>query len=244
MQSIYEILKSFLETGNLFSSVAAILIAYLGGVLSSFTPCIYPMIPITVGFVGGTAQRNIKNSWILSSIYVLGMAFIYSILGLIASMTGKIFGSMTNTPTWYLALGIIMTLSALWMMEVIQFDPQILFAKFSKKNQSPLQKHENQGKLGAFILGLSSGFIAAPCTTPVLTTILSYIATRGSIVLGTLMMFSFAMGLGTILVIIGTFAGALKILPKSGKWMQTIKIASGILILGLAEYFIYKAGKL
>jgi thiol:disulfide interchange protein DsbD len=98
--------------------------------------------------------------------------------------------------------------------------------------------------LGAFVLGATSGFIAAPCTTPVLTTILSYIASSKSVVFGGLLMFSFACGLGTILVVVGTFTGAMKILPRSGKWLQNIKLASGLLILALAEYFVFKAGTL
>ncbi|MBI3558395.1 MAG: sulfite exporter TauE/SafE family protein [Deltaproteobacteria bacterium] len=249
MDSIFSELKSALQADTLISSLAALVFAYLGGIVSSFTPCIYPMIPITMGFIGGASERSVRTGWILSSFYVLGMASIYTVLGIIASASGKIFGTMTNTPGWYLALGGIMIVSSLWMMDVIKFDPQIwiegiMRARRLKKGGLPTAEHNEASILGAFILGASSGFIAAPCTTPVLTTILSYIATTKSVVFGGALMFSFALGLGTILVVVGTFTGAMKLMPKSGKWLSWVKMTSGLLILGLAEYFVFKAGTL
>ncbi len=249
MDSIFSELKSALQSHTLLSSLAALVFAYLGGILSSFTPCIYPMIPITMGFIGGASERSVKTGWILSSFYVLGMASIYTVLGIIASASGKIFGTMTNTPAWYLSLGGIMVVSSLWMMDVIKFDPNVwienfLRARRHKKGHALTTDHNEASIVGAFILGASSGIIAAPCTTPVLTTILSYIATTKSVAFGGALMFSFALGLGTILVVVGTFTGAMKILPKSGKWLSWVKLSSGLLILGLAEYFVFKAGTL
>ncbi len=243
MNDIFTHLKDALAAGSLLSIFGAIALCYIGGIVSSFTPCIYPMIPITIGLIGGSPERSVKDGWVLSSLYVLGMSLIYAILGIVAALSGRIFGSMTNSPAWYIGLGVVLTLSALWMMDVIKFDPNVLLHKFSRKkhHHNPNEPQEAT-KLGAFILGASSGFIAAPCTTPVLTTVLSYIATEKSIVLGAMMMFSFALGLGTILVVIGTFTGAVKILPKSGKWLVTMKLFSGYLILALAGYFIFKAG--
>jgi cytochrome c-type biogenesis protein len=251
MESIFSELQQTLQAGTLLSSITALVLAYLGGIISSFTPCIYPMIPITIGFIGGTAQRSVLSGWILSSFYVLGMAAVYTVLGLIAAASGKIFGTITNTPGWYIGLSVIMTLSSLWMMGVIKLDPNVLVARFlhSKpkhgKDTVAGVVERNEGTiLGAFVLGASSGFIASPCTTPALTAILSYIANEKSLVFGSLLMFFFALGLGTILVVIGTFAGALKIMPRSGKWLETIKLVSGLLILALGEYFVFKAGTL
>jgi thiol:disulfide interchange protein DsbD len=251
LESIFSNLKTALEAGTILSSIGALALAYLGGVLSSLTPCTYPMIPITIGFIGGTSQKSVKTGWVLSSFYVLGMAAVYTVLGMIASLSGKIFGTMTNSPVWYLLLGGIMLLSALWMFDVIKLDPNVLVAKFLHT-----QRHHKTGTvagivernegtiLGAFVLGITSGFIASPCTTPVLTTILSFIAYEKSVVFGALLMFFFALGLGTLLVVVGTFTGAMKLLPKSGVWMNRIKLFSGILILALAEYFVFKAGTL
>jgi thiol:disulfide interchange protein DsbD len=233
--------------------IAAIIFAYLGGILSSLTPCIYPMIPITVSVVGGAGP--LKRSWnevlLRGLAYVSGMTVIYSFLGVVAGLTGRVFGSFTNTNAWYLGLGLIMTVAALIMLDIIPFDPQIWWenAKRSfqhKRGKSALPKNDFIEKevtvLSAFILGASSGFIAAPCTTPVLTSILAFIAKTQSVGLGFALMFSFSLGLGTLLLIIATFAGALQVLPKSGKWMKTIKTASGLILLVFAEYLIYRAG--
>lgn len=254
MENIFEALKASLASGTGASYLGAPVLCYFGGILSSFTPCIYPMIPITVGFVGGASEQSVRNGLALSSLYVLGMSLVYTVLGIFASLTGRIFGAMTNSTGWYLALGFIMVVSALWMMDVIEFDPNVWISRFMSRktrgarhapHHSPLHSPPHSPRstrMGALILGASSGFIAAPCTTPVLTTILSYIATQQSVVLGALLMFTFALGLGTILVVIGTFTGAVKILPKSGKWMQTVKLVSGVLILALGQYYVFKAG--
>lgn len=251
MEAIFSQLKTALEAGTLTASLGALVLAYFGGVLSSFTPCIYPMIPITMGYIGGTAERSVKTGLVLSTFYVLGMAAVYTLLGIVASVSGKIFGTFTNTPGWYMALGVIMSLSALWMLGVIKLDPNVLMSKFMHtRNKHKPQTvtgivERNEGTiLGAFVLGASSGFIASPCTTPVLTTILSFIAAEQSIVFGGLLMFFFALGLGTILVVIGTFTGAMKLLPKSGGWLDHVKLISGLLILALSQYFMFKAGTL
>jgi cytochrome c-type biogenesis protein len=251
MESLFAELKVALEAGTVSSYFGALLLAYFGGVLSSFTPCVYPMIPITMGFIGGTAERSVKAGWVLSSFYVLGMAVVYTVLGIAASISGKIFGTFTNTPIWYLTLGLIMSVSALWMLGVIKLDPNVIVARFlhtrakHKQNTVTGVVERNEGSiLGAFVLGASSGFIASPCTTPILTTILSYIANEKSIIFGGLLMFTFALGLGTILVAIGTFTGAMKLLPRSGKWLDGVKLVSGLLILGLSQYFVFKAGSL
>jgi thiol:disulfide interchange protein DsbD len=216
------------------------------------------MIPITIGFIGGANERSIKTGWVLSSFYVFGMAAVYAALGLVASLSGKIFGSLTNTPGWYLFIAAIMALCSLWMFDIIKFDPNVWLARHRRRRQHakphPGQKSPAEATrqnppaeatvLEAFLLGATSGFIAAPCTTPILTTILSYIATQKSIVFGTLLMYFFAIGMGTVLVIIGTFTGAVKLLPKSGRWLQIVKICSGLLILALSGYFLYKAGTL
>lgn len=246
---LFQHMQLALESGGLVSFALAVVLAYFGGILSSFTPCIYPMIPITMGFIGGAAQRSWKSGWLLSSFYVLGMACVYAVLGVLASLTGRIFGTMTNSVGWYLTLGVIMVLCALWMFDVIKFDPNVWLEKARRKKPH----HGGHGHgvpadessiFSAFVLGASSGFIAAPCTTPVLTTILGFIATQRSVGLGTVLMFSFAMGLGTILVAVGTFTGMLKALPRSGKWLVFMKNLSGALILGLGLYYVFKAGGL
>ncbi|MGE0614007.1 MAG: cytochrome c biogenesis protein CcdA [Bacteriovoracia bacterium] len=260
MESITDFLSQMLsgQSGADLSAaqwVTALAICYLGGILASLTPCIYPMIPITVSVVGGmgrqaTGRRRWREFGINILVYISGMAVVYAFMGVAAGLTGKVFGSITNTSGWYLGLGIVMALAALMMMDVIQFDPQRLWESFKRKfggGKTSAAAHQSGEQkttlLGAFALGASSGFIAAPCTTPVLTAVLAYIAKTQSIGMGFFMMIAFSLGLGTILILIATFAGALKMLPRSGNWMNHIKKLSGILLLAFAGYLVYMAGQ-
>ncbi|MBS1960348.1 MAG: sulfite exporter TauE/SafE family protein [Bdellovibrionales bacterium] len=251
MDQLANTLENLLKSGSIGGAFLALALAYFGGILSSLTPCIYPMIPITVGVVGGVRgsheERTTRSVLIRGLAYVLGMAIVYSFLGVLAGITGQVFGSFTNTSTWYLILGAIMTFAALMMMDVIPFDPQAMMEKvrrsFGVKPGNADLNEKEATIAGAFLLGASSGFIAAPCTTPVLTAILGFIAQSKSIVLGLGLMMFFALGLGTILMVIATFAGSIQKLPRAGAWMTRIKIFSGIIILLFAEYLFYKAGK-
>jgi thiol:disulfide interchange protein DsbD len=234
--------------------LAALGTAYAGGILASLTPCVYPMIPITVSVVGGMGHmkpgesHRLREVWIRGIAYVAGMTVVYSFLGVLAGLTGKVFGSFTNTPQWYLGLGFVMTLAALMMLDVIPFDPQAWIEQIKRNLGMKHKIHAHHEKevtlLGAFGLGASSGLVAAPCTTPVLTSILAYIAKTQSIGLGLGLMFFFSLGLGTLLLVIAGFAGAMAVLPRSGQWMKTIKTLSGLLLLAFAQYLIYRAGAL
>lgn len=252
MNELANRIENLLSSGSVLGAVLALALAYFGGILSSLTPCIYPMIPITVGVVGGlqnnAEERNTRAILTRGLAYVLGMALIYSFLGVLAGLTGQVFGSLTNTSTWYIALGALMTVAALMMMDILPIDPQAILERLKRKmglaSSSKLNNDKEATILGAFILGASSGFIAAPCTTPVLTAILGYIAQTQSVIMGLGLMLFFAFGLGTILILIATFAGTLQKLPRAGHWMNKVKVGSGILILIFAEYLIYKAGKI
>jgi len=251
MDQLASSLENLLKAGSLSGALLALGLAYVGGVLSSLTPCIYPMIPITIGVVGGiqthSEGRNKRGILTRGIAYVFGMALIYAFLGVAAGITGQVFGSFTNTSGWYLGLAIIMTASSLMMMDVLPFDPQAWLDRIKRAMGLSKSSHANTEQeatiIGAFALGASSGFIAAPCTTPVLTAILGFIAQTQSVIFGLGLMIFFALGLGTILLAIAAFAGSLQKLPKAGMWMNKIKIGSGILILLFAEYLIYKAGK-
>lgn len=253
---------SFLPSGSLsldgssitlWQTLIAIGIAYLGGILASLTPCVYPMIPITLGVVGGIgpSKKSGMETFLAGISYLTGMTVVYSFLGVIAGLSGHVFGSFTNGTGWFLALGAILTLSSLIMLDIIPFDPLTWWetAKHTLRHRRGPQAHptpkarEELSLLGAFFLGASSGLIAAPCTTPVLTSILAYIAKTQSVILGFFLMFAFSLGMGTILLLITVFAGAIRILPRSGQWMKTVKTLSGILLLAFAEYLIFRAGR-
>jgi cytochrome c-type biogenesis protein len=250
MHSLSELIEAFLSPSSfgLINLLAAIGVAYLGGILSSLTPCIYPMIPITIGVIGGidSTSRSWKSLVLKTFSYVLGMTAVYSFLGVGAGLTGKVFGSFTNTTVWYFGLGLFMNLAALVMLDVIPLDLSALFSKLTNAgNSNKNQATPDQSTFAAALLmGATSGTIAAPCTTPVLAAILGYIAHTKSIGVGLALMLAFSLGLSTILLVIAFFAGSIRRLPRAGSWLKPVKIMSGLLLLAFAEYLIFKAGKM
>ena len=223
-------ISSYLAAG----SILAYGVAFLSGVVTSFTPCVYPLIPITMAYVSGR-RKGKRGSFLLSLIYVLGMAVTYSALGMFAALTGKMFGGITVNPWVYLIVANIFILFSLHMMGVYTIKiPQIQIRGPGTQG----------GAIGAFFLGLTSGFVAAPCTAPVLGALLAYVATTQNVLFGGSLLFVFSLGLGTLLVLVGTFSGMLSSLPKSGAWMITVEKIFGLILLLVAEYFILQAGKL
>ena len=215
----------------------AILVAYLGGVLASFTPCVYPVIPITVAYIGARSSSSRTKGFLLSIVYVLGMAAVYTALGGFTALTGKLFGQIQTNPWIYLIVANICILMGLSMLGVFMVSipmPQFLTG-FRPEGESG-------GFVGSFLVGAVSGLIIGPCTTPVLAVLLSLIAARQSAVFGMSLMFVFALGMGTLLVIVGTFSSFLSSIPKSGLWMTRINKIFGWILIGMGEYFLLKAG--
>lgn len=210
----------------------AFVLAFVAGILASLTPCVYPVIPITVTFIASRAKSHFHAA-MLSVIYVLGMAVTYAALGVFAALTGKVFGKITMTPEVYFTVGAILFLFALIQMEWIRIPTPRFLSKLSR-----------DGVIGsgpdAFVMGVTSGFIIAPCTVPLLGAILTFIAARQSLVYGGLMMFCFALGLGLLLLFLGVFTGLVKTLPKSGRWLLFIEKGTAALFFILAGYFIYR----
>lgn len=216
------------------SIAMALLAAFLGGILASFTPCVYPMVPITAGYVG---SRNLGGSklkgFALSFFYVLGVAVTYATLGMIAALSGSFFGEVSTNPWAYFIVANIIILLGLGMLEV-----------FTIPTFAPKATPQLGGLLGVFLLGIASGFVAGPCTAPVMGVLLAYVATTGNTFLGASLLFAFALGMGLLLMIVGTFSGVLASLPRSGEWMVKIKKLLGIFMIGLGEYFLIKMGQL
>lgn len=232
-----------LSFGQMFWGILG---AFFGGILASLTPCVYPMIPITVSVVGGFQSSNPERRFSVvakqCAIYVSGMALVYSLLGVFAGITGRIFGTLTNNSTWYLIVGVILTFSSLLMFEVFRFDPMAWIERWKRKKPGHPAHPKKQTWIGVFGLGATSGLVAAPCTTPILTAILAFIANSKSVFQGMMLMISFSLGLSVLLLAVGLFAGTLKLLPKSGSWLTTLKVASGLILLGFAQYLFYLAG--
>ena len=232
MEEILSQLNTYLQGAPLLALPAA----YLAGVLTSFTPCIYPLIPITIGIIGAKSSQTRKRGFLLSLVYVLGLSLVYAALGAIAALSGMFFGQISTSMWAYLIVGNLFLLFGLSMLDVFSLE----FTFLQKWNPSA----KGSGVLTAFTFGGISALIAGPCTTPVLGTLLAFVASRQNVVLGFSMLFLFAFGMGSLLIIVGTFTGLLSTIPRSGAWMITIKKAFGFLMIGLGEYFILKAGQL
>ncbi len=217
-------------------SIVTFVVIFLGGVATSFTPCVYPLIPIIAGVVGSSQDKSRLKSFVLSVSYVLGMAITFSVLGIVAAMTGKLFGQLQSSPIAHLIVGNVIILFALALLDIIPL-PAFMLAK---AGAGKVVKGGNV--FSVFIMGLVSGFVAAPCTAAVMGALLAYTATTQNPVLGFSFLFVFALGLGTLLIIIGTFTGVLTALPKSEKLMKTVQKVFALLMILLGEYFIFKAG--
>jgi thiol:disulfide interchange protein DsbD len=210
-------------------------LAFLGGLATSFTPCVYPILPITVTFIGARGVESRTQAFTLSVLYALGIAATYTTLGVFAALSGKVFGSVTQTGFVYLAVGNIILLFGLSMLEVFELPlPAFLSAGGTSK--------AGRGYWGAFAIGVTSGLVVGPCTAPVLATILTYVATQGSVLLGGTMLFLFAMGMCALVVAAGTFSGVLASLPKSGQWLERIKKGFGWVMIAVGEFFVFRAG--
>jgi cytochrome c-type biogenesis protein len=206
------------------------LLAFAGGVVISFTPCVYPLIPVSAGYIGLNTANSRFKSFALSLVYVTGIAVTYSILGLIASLTGQIFGRISSHPLTYIIVGLAIIFFGLSMLDMFTI-PLPAAIK--------LPKLKKQDYFSTFALGLASGLVIGPCITPALAAILTILATKKNVLYGMTLLFSFAYGMGLILILVGTFGGMLTGLPKLGRWMVYAKRLGALVILLTGAYFIY-----
>jgi thiol:disulfide interchange protein DsbD len=220
----------------------AVPLLFAAGVLTSLTPCIYPMIPITAAIVGGqTAGGAPAARWrplLLSLTYALGLAVVYSALGLFAGLTGTLFGTISTNPWLYFAMANLLVIAALAMLDVL---PVALPA-------SLIQRASTAGTggrfTGALVMGAMSGLVAAPCSAPVMAAVLTWVTTTKSAWLGFAYLFAFSLGMCALLVAVGVSSGALSRLPRAGIWMVRIKRIFAFVMLGVAEYYLIKMGQL
>jgi len=217
--------------------LAAIPTLFAAGVLTSLTPCVYPMIPITAGILGGAgaAKRSRRQTLVHTLLYVTGLALVYATLGLIAGVTGSLFGTISSNPWAYFTFGNLLLLAALAMLDVIPVAaPARLLAWASQLG--------GQSAWGVFLLGATSGLVAAPCGAPAFAAVLTWVGTTQSGVLGFLYLFVFSLGMTALLVAVGLSAGTLSALPRSGAWMKWTKVVAGVVMLAMAEYYFVKMG--
>ena len=206
------------------------LLIFLGGLALNLTPCVYPLIPITVSYFGGGAEADKTRLVIKAAFYFLGMTFMYSVLGVVAALTGSLFGAMLQH--WAVILLLAGTMVALSFSMFGYYDirvPDFL---------SEVGGANREGFIGSFLMGLTAGIIAAPCIGPFVLGLLTFVGERGDPLLGFSMFFTLAAGLGAPYVALAVFSGGINMLPRSGMWMVWVKKVFGFVLLGMALYFL------
>jgi thiol:disulfide interchange protein DsbD len=223
------------------SPLTAAPLLYLAGVLTSLTPCLYPMIPITIAIVGGQSLGGAPSRWRvigLTFTYVGGLALVYASLGLFAGLSGTLFGTVSSNPWLYFAMANVLIVAALAMLDVVPVRVPGWLA------QRAATAGEGGRVTGAFVMGAMSGLVAAPCGAPVFAAVLTWVSTTRSAVLGFLYLLVFSLGMCTLLIVLGLSSGAVSRLPKAGVWMVWVKRLFAATMIGVAEYYLLKAGQL
>ena len=206
-------------------------LVFVAGFLSSLTPCVYPLIPITIGVFGARGARTRWEGFGLSAVYVLGIALTYSGLGVSAAWFGSVFGGAMQHPAMMWGLGALFVALGLGSLGVYQ-------VRLPGDLQTRLSQMGGAGWLGSFLMGLVAGVIAAPCVGPIVAGILVVVAKEQSVWLGGGMLFVFALGMGVLFLALGTFSSLLDRLPRSGRWMEGVKTMFGVVFFALALYYI------
>ncbi len=227
-------IKSLLEDAITTQSSAwyILLLAFLAGILVSFTPCLYPMIPITAGILQAQAGKSMTHNFLSALSYVTGIATIYATLGYVSAKFAIMFGKWLASPFFMVAIALFFLYFAFSMLGFYDmYMPSFL--------SGGTQLAGKRGSLlYSFLFGLVSGTVASPCLTPALALLLGMAAKEGNPLMGFLTLFSFSMGMGVLLILIGTFSSTITLLPRSGEWMNYIKQAFGFLMLAMCVYFL------
>jgi thiol:disulfide interchange protein DsbD len=221
-------LKDALASGNLTFALLLVLLAGFGVTL---TPCVYPLIPITLSIFGARQSTSKLGGFALSSTYVGGMVLLYSSLGIGFALAGKVMGTFMQSPVVTIGVALFCLIMAASMFGAFEIAlPSAL--------QNKLSQAGGTGFKGAFVMGLVAGLIAAPCTGPVLTFILTLIARDGDVGRGALLMIVFSLGIGIPFLVLGTFSSAISAIPKTGAWTEGVKGVFGVLMVAAALYFL------
>jgi len=209
-----------------------LLLIFVGGLLLNLTPCVFPMIPVTVGYFGGQSEGRAGKTFILACFYVLGLAIVYSGLGVVAALTGSLFGSTLQSPWLLAAMAIIFLVLGASMFGLFIINPPSFILQRS---------NAKKGILGALLMGALLGIVAAPCVGPVVAALLVYVGAKANVLLGFLLFFVLSLGLGLPYLVLGTLSGSIKSLPRSGAWMEKLKKVFAVLLIFAALYYGYLA---
>lgn len=220
-----------LEKIFLSSPLLGLGVSFAAGIISSFSPCIYPLIPITLSIVGASAATSRVKGFYISSVFVLGLCVTYTVLGITASVLGIFLGTLFVNPFIYLMLGIFFVFLGFCVFDIIKLN-----LPFFSQDYKPVTT-----VFSIFVLGVISGLAIVPCNFPVLGAILSFMAVKHDILYGGFSLFLFSLGYGSILIILGTFSSLITKLPKQGLWLIIIKKVLGIILLVIGIYFFSKS---
>lgn len=236
-QAEAKIKKSYLESfQNIIQTTdnpwIRIFFIFLLGLLLSLTPCIYPMIPITIGILHRNGKKSLGHNLLGSLCYAIGLAITFATMGLLAALAGASFGNLLSQPIFIMVLTLFIGLMSLSMIGIVDL-PMPSFMKSNTTVSSTFGPF-----LSAFIFGLLSGTIASPCVSPGLALVLTIVATIGNVFAGFWLLFAFGIGMSVPLVIIGTFSTSLQMLPRAGQWMVEIKKALGFVMLATCFYYL------
>lgn len=204
-------------------------IIFFGGLALNLTPCVYPLIPITISFFGGNETSRGKTFW-MALAYVFGIATTYSILGVVAALGGGLFGTLLTNPIVLIGIAAILVGLSLSMFGVYEF--RLPTGLMTAASQS------KAGVFGSFFMGLTLGIVAAPCVGPFVIGLLTYVAASQSVVLGFTMFFTLAMGLGLPYLFLAMFSSRISSMPRSGTWMIGVRVIFGLVLIAMAIYFV------
>lgn len=223
--------KQILEKGLPY----AILAFFLFGLALNLTPCVYPVIPLTIGYFGGQSDRSKSSSFVMALFYVVGIAIVFAALGLISGLAGKQWGFLFQNPWFVIVVTTIILAMAASMFGAFEITiPSWMMASLGKSRE---------GTVGAFIMGLTVGVVIAPCAAGIIIGLVGLVAKLGIVAKGTLLFFIMGLGLGLPYLILATFSGLLSKLPQSGMWMVWVRKLFGILLVGVALYFFLPQAK-
>jgi cytochrome c-type biogenesis protein len=217
--------------------MVAIATLFAAGLATSLTPCVYPMIPITMGIIAGSAQGapSRGRTMALTLTYALGLAVVYASLGVLAGLTGSLFGTVSANPWARFVTGNLLLVFGLAMLDVFPVSaPQRLTAWATQRRGGSFP--------AVFLLGATSGVVAAPCGAPAFAAVLTWVASTGSASLGFLYLLVFSLGMTALLIVVGLFSGTVAALPRSGRWMVWVKKLAGVIMIAMAQYYFIQMG--
>lgn len=223
--------NQMIQKGLLYAVIAF----FLFGLALNLTPCVYPVIPMTVGFFLSQGEQKKWRMFLLSLYYVTGIAIVFSVLGLISGLAGKQWGFLFQSPWFVIFIAVIILSMAASMFGAFEITlPSSLMTRLGRSRQ---------GAIGSFVMGLTVGVVVAPCAAGIIIGLVGVVAKLGLVAKGALLFFVMGLGLGLPYLFLGTFSGLLSQLPKSGMWMVWVRKLFGVLLIGVALYFLVPHAK-